>query len=220
MRASRERRARHGLDPGRHVRHGLGGLYPEERPVHGVAVEGFWIDERPVTVGRVPPLRGGDRLCDLAERPPDAADYPDADPELLVPGSLVFQPRRGPVDLDDYRNWWAYVPGRLLAAARGPGQRHVHARAPPGHAHRLRGRRGLRRVGGQGAADRGRVGVRGARRPRRRRVRLGRRGRAGRAADGQHLAGRVPVAEHARATATPARRPSARSRPTASGCTT
>ena len=31
----------------------------------------------------------------LAERPPDPAAYPEADPALLVPGSSVFvQPRR------------------------------------------------------------------------------------------------------------------------------
>ena len=28
---------------------------------------------------------------------------------------------RGPVDLDDYRNWWDYVPGASLAASGGPG---------------------------------------------------------------------------------------------------
>ena len=34
-----------------------------------------------------------------------------------MPGSLVFRPARGPVDLRDFRNWWAYVPGR---AGSGP----------------------------------------------------------------------------------------------------
>ena len=48
---------------------------------------------------------------------------------------------------------------------------------------------------GQGAADRGRVGVRRARRPRGRHVRVGRRGVPRRSRDGQHVAGRVPVAE-------------------------
>ena len=57
----------------------------------------------------------------LAERPPDAADYPDADPALLEPGSLVFQPSRGPVDLGDHRNWWAYVPGACWQRPEGPG---------------------------------------------------------------------------------------------------
>ena len=50
-------------------------------------------------------------------------------------------------------------------------------------------------VGGQGPADRGRMGIRRARRSRRRRVRLGRRVDARRQADGEHLAGRIPVAE-------------------------
>ena len=56
----------------------------------------------------------------LAERPPDPADYPDADPELLVPGSSVFvQPRRA-VSLDDPYQWWAYVPGADWRHPRGP----------------------------------------------------------------------------------------------------
>ena len=52
------------------------------------------------------------------------------------------------------------------------------------------------RWAGQGAADRGRMGVRRARRAGRRRVRLGRRIRARRPPDGEHLAGRVPAREH------------------------
>ena len=52
----------------------------------------------------------------LAERPPDADDYPDADPDLLVPGSLVFVGATRARALDDVPNWWEYVPGRVLAA--------------------------------------------------------------------------------------------------------
>ena len=37
----------------------------------------------------------------VAEQAPDPADYPDADPALLVPGALVFQPTAGPVDQPD-----------------------------------------------------------------------------------------------------------------------
>ena len=56
----------------------------------------------------------------LAERPPDPADYPGADPALLVPGSSVFvQPRR-PVSLADPYQWWAYVPGADWRHPRGP----------------------------------------------------------------------------------------------------
>ena len=56
----------------------------------------------------------------VAERPLDAGAYPDADPELLVPGSLVFHQTAGPVDLDDVRNWWSYVPGADWRHPEGP----------------------------------------------------------------------------------------------------
>ena len=81
-------------------------------------VEGFWIDERPVTVAEFRRFVKATGHVTVAERPLDPADYPDADPDALVPGSLVFQPPRGPVDLRDWRAWWAYVPGADLAAAR------------------------------------------------------------------------------------------------------
>jgi formylglycine-generating enzyme required for sulfatase activity len=56
----------------------------------------------------------------VAERAPAPADFPDADPATLVPGSLVFQPSPGPVDLRDFRNWWAYVPGACWQRPEGP----------------------------------------------------------------------------------------------------
>ena len=62
------------------------------------------------------------------------ADYPDADPALLVPGSLVFQRPRGPVDLTDYRAWWAYVPGADWRRPEGPrSDVYTRARHPVTH---------------------------------------------------------------------------------------
>ena len=72
-------------------------FYPEERPVHEVAVDGFWIDERQVTVAEWRRFIKAAGHVTMAERPLDPADYPDADPALLVPGSLVFHRTRGPV---------------------------------------------------------------------------------------------------------------------------
>ena len=92
--------------------------YPEERPVHDAAVDGFWMDVHQVTVAEFRRFVKATGYVTLAERPLDAADYPDADPTMLVPGSLVFQRTRGPVPLDDYRNWWRYVPGARLASPR------------------------------------------------------------------------------------------------------
>jgi formylglycine-generating enzyme len=96
-------------------------FYPEERPVHDVDVGGFWIDERPVTVREFRRFVKDTGYVTVAERPLDPEQYPDADPALLVPGSLMFQPTRGPVDLRDYRNWWSYVPGACWHRPEGPG---------------------------------------------------------------------------------------------------
>jgi formylglycine-generating enzyme required for sulfatase activity len=96
-------------------------FYPEERPVHELSVDGFWIDEHQVTVGEFRRFVRSTGYTTLAERPLDAARYPDTDPELLVPGALVFRKTSGPVDLDDYRNWWEYVPGATWKHPEGPG---------------------------------------------------------------------------------------------------
>src|SRR5947207_3370697 len=86
-------------------------FYPEERPVHRVSVDGFWMDEHPVTVAEFRRFAKATGYVTVAERPLDPANYPEADPALLVPGSLVFRRTWGPVNLNDYRQWWAYVPG-------------------------------------------------------------------------------------------------------------
>ena len=65
-------------------------FYPEERPVHEVAVDGFWIDHHPVTNAEFRRFVKATGYLTVAEQAPDAADYPDADPALLVPGGLVF----------------------------------------------------------------------------------------------------------------------------------
>ena len=93
-------------------------FYPEERPVHRVSVGGLWMDETPVTAAQFRHFVRETRYTTLAERALDPDQYPDANPELLVPGSLVFRGTRGPVDLDDHRNWWEYLPG---AYWRNPG---------------------------------------------------------------------------------------------------
>jgi sulfatase modifying factor 1 len=92
-------------------RMGSARFYPEEGPVREVEVDGFAIDRGPVTVAEFARFVDDTGYVTVAERPPSAADYPDADPALLVAGSAVFHPTRGPVPLDDPGRWWAYVPG-------------------------------------------------------------------------------------------------------------
>jgi len=109
-------------------------FYPEERPVHRVAVDGFWMDAHPVTVAEFRRFVKATGHRTLAERAPDPADYPDADPALLVPGSLVFRQTDGPVPLDDIRRWWAWTPGADWRHPEGPGSTtHGRERHPVTH---------------------------------------------------------------------------------------
>ena len=72
-------------------------FYPEERPVRRVTVDGFWMDEHPVTVAEFRRFVKATGHVTVAEHAPDPREYPDADPALLVPGSLVFVAPTAPV---------------------------------------------------------------------------------------------------------------------------
>lgn len=97
--------------PGGTFMMGSDAFYPEEGPVHPVTVDGFWMDEHPVTVADFRRFVKATGHVTVAEQAPNPADYPGADPTLLVPGSLVFRQPPGPVDLDDMTQWWAWLPG-------------------------------------------------------------------------------------------------------------
>jgi formylglycine-generating enzyme required for sulfatase activity len=120
--------------PGGTFRMGSERFYPEEGPVHRVAVDGFWMDDHPVTVAEFRRFVKATGYVTVAERPLDPAEYPEADPALLVPGSLVFRRTAGPVDTRDWSQWWAYVPGARWDRPEGPGSdTYTRARHPVVH---------------------------------------------------------------------------------------
>jgi formylglycine-generating enzyme required for sulfatase activity len=93
--------------PGRSFVMGSNDHYPEEAPAHPVHVDGFWIDETPVTNRQFGEFVRETNYVTFAEIAPDPQDYPDALPEMLRPGSLVFhQPRR--VSSSDISQWWMF----------------------------------------------------------------------------------------------------------------
>jgi formylglycine-generating enzyme len=106
--------------PGGQFRMGSADFYPEERPVRTAAVDGFWIDTRPVTVAEFRRFVKQTGYLTVAEQGPDPGRHPGADPDLLVPGSLVFRKAAGPVDLREFGNWWDYAPGACWRHPEGP----------------------------------------------------------------------------------------------------
>lgn len=96
-------------------------FYPEEAPVRDVRVEGFAIDPYAVTNEQFSKFVRKTGYVTVAERPLDAADYPGAPAENLVPGALVFHMTAGPVDYRDFTQWWSWVPGACWKHPDGPG---------------------------------------------------------------------------------------------------
>jgi formylglycine-generating enzyme required for sulfatase activity len=95
--------------------------YPEERPVRQAAVGDFWMDAHPVTNAEFAAFVAATGYRTLAETPPDPRDYPGMPAHLARPGSAVFTPTAGPVDLDDPSAWWRFVLGADWRHPAGPG---------------------------------------------------------------------------------------------------
>jgi sulfatase modifying factor 1 len=93
-------------------------FYPEERPVHRVSVEPFELARFAVTNREFAAFVDATAYVTVAERPLDSTEFPDA--AALDPGSLVFEPTLGPVDLGNWRAWWRWVPGASWRHPRGP----------------------------------------------------------------------------------------------------
>jgi formylglycine-generating enzyme required for sulfatase activity len=94
--------------------------YPEEAPARPVEVDGFWIEDRPVSNRAFARFVEATGWVTSAEIAPDPDDYPGALPQMLTPASLVFTPTRGPVSFDNPHAWWAYVPGADWRHPLGP----------------------------------------------------------------------------------------------------
>lgn len=101
--------------PGGTFRFGSDGAYPEEAPAHDVTVAGFWMDRHEVTNARFARFVEETGYVTVAERKPDPADYPDIDPEKLVPGSAVFS------QASDGTSGWGFVAGAYWRQPGGPG---------------------------------------------------------------------------------------------------
>jgi formylglycine-generating enzyme required for sulfatase activity len=94
--------------------------YPEEAPQHRVQVNGFWMDQFPVTNEDFHHFVEATDYVTFAEIAPRQEDYPGALPGMLRAGSVVFvKPRRRPLP-DDHCSWWNFIFGADWRHPTGP----------------------------------------------------------------------------------------------------
>lgn len=86
-------------------------FYSDEGPVHRRRVDAFAIECTPVTNRAFASFVEQTGYVTVAEQPLSAGEFPGLDPVDRMPGSTVFTPTSGPVDLGDWRAWWTWVPG-------------------------------------------------------------------------------------------------------------
>jgi formylglycine-generating enzyme required for sulfatase activity len=103
--------------------------FPNEKPVHCVKVSPFFMDIDLVTNEEFAKFVKTTGYVTVAERPVVweeikkqlPPETPKPSDQMLQPGSLVFQPTDGPVDLGDMMVWWRWVSGACWKHPEGPG---------------------------------------------------------------------------------------------------
>jgi len=106
-------------DP-RSLPHGGHEAMDDGRPIHRVYVDSFWMDKTDVTNEEFEKFVKATGYVTVAERKPRPEDFPGVERAKLVPGSVVFTPPTHAVSLDDYSQWWSYIPGANWRHPLGP----------------------------------------------------------------------------------------------------
>lgn len=100
----------------------------DEYPKHKVIVDGFYMDEHEVTNAQFKAFVDATGYITTAEQKPDWDELkkelppgtPKPDDSQLVPAALVFSPPNHAVNLNDYSQWWSWVPGANWKHPYGP----------------------------------------------------------------------------------------------------
>jgi formylglycine-generating enzyme required for sulfatase activity len=92
----------------------------DSRPIHRVRVSGFYMDQTDVTNADFARFVKATGYVTIAERKPDAKDFPGAPPENLVAGSVVFAAPDHPVPLNNHFQWWTFIAGANWRHPEGP----------------------------------------------------------------------------------------------------
>ena len=100
----------------------------DEFPKHKVSVDSFFMDITEVTNAQFKKFVEATGYLTTAERKPDWEELKKSVPpgtpkppdELLIAASLVFKKAKGPVDLNNYSQWWEWMAGADWQHPDGP----------------------------------------------------------------------------------------------------
>jgi formylglycine-generating enzyme required for sulfatase activity len=95
-----------------------------ERPVHRVVIDGFWMDKTEVTnrqFARFVEATGHVTVGERRLMPEDVPYFPEWPVEGVPPGGLVYTRPTKPVAPKDYHDWWRVVEGANWRRPEGPG---------------------------------------------------------------------------------------------------
>jgi formylglycine-generating enzyme len=98
----------------------MGSETPTESPVHPITVSAFWMDMHELTNAEFAKFIQTTGHVTVAEKAPTREEFPDAPPDKLVPGALVFTGTASAVPLNDYTQWWTYRAGANWRHPQGP----------------------------------------------------------------------------------------------------
>jgi formylglycine-generating enzyme required for sulfatase activity len=99
----------------------MGGLTSDCNFIHEVYVNPFFMDEHEVTNDEFAKFVDATGYVTLAEQAPTKEEFPNAPPENLRAGSVVFTPPGVSVPLNNHYQWWEFIFGADWQHPEGPG---------------------------------------------------------------------------------------------------
>lgn len=91
----------------------------DAHPVHKVHVDGFWMDQYPVTNEEYAEFVAATGYVTVAERILNPEEYPNVPAEMLEPGSVIFDPPKS-IEHSNGHIWWHWQKGANWKHPDGP----------------------------------------------------------------------------------------------------
>ncbi|RZJ52901.1 MAG: formylglycine-generating enzyme family protein [Flavobacterium sp.] len=96
------------------------GVTKDAAPIHRVYVDGYFMDETEVTNEQYAEFVKATGYITVAEQKPTKEEFPTANEEDLVTGSVIFTPTPAAVNLNNFLLWWRYEPNTDWKHPEGP----------------------------------------------------------------------------------------------------